>query len=385
VRDVFLPYNPVYSDYNESDKRYAVLWGGAGSGKSHATAQKHVVRALRNPGERFLIARQVARTCRASTFRLLLDVVRDLGVGCHVNASEMTIAFPNGSNILHAGLDDVEKLKSIAGITSVWIEEASEIKENDFHQVDLRLRGAVPTYRQVTTTFNPTSKRLWIKPWMEGLDADHRYELHTTWRDNQWVDEEYARVLAGLPEDMRAIYERGEWGEAIKGLIYPAWTTANSLGGAPDAYGLDFGFNHPNALIAIRLADPDLVVEELLYETHLKTPDLIERMKALNIRRDVPLFCDSARPDIIAEIQAAGFYALKANKEVDAGIQTVRKYNLQVVKGSQNLVNELHSYKWAELRDGTPTDKPIKFLDDALDALRYATHTLTTNASWGLW
>ena len=38
------------------------------------------------------------------------------------------------------GLDDVEKLKSIYDITGIWIEEASELEEGDFNQLDIRLR-----------------------------------------------------------------------------------------------------------------------------------------------------------------------------------------------------------------------------------------------------
>lgn len=334
-----------------------------------------------------LVVRQVAKTCRASTFRLLRDVVADLGVGASINRSEMILTFDNGSMLLHAGLDDVEKLKSIAGITSVWAEEATDIrKESDFDQIDLRLRGDVPTYRQFLSTFNPISKRHHLKRRMESISDDRKFVLHTTHRDNAFVDESYAEVLRSLPdENFRAIYERGEWGEDIKGLIYTDWDHRPTPDSPPDAYGLDFGFNHPNALIAIRLADPDLYVEEIIYETHLTTDDLIGRMIANDVRKDVPIYCDSARPDIIEALQRAGFYALLADKSVNAGINSVRRYKLHVDPASQNVVNELFSYKWGELRDGTPTDKPVKFHDDALDSLRYAVHTHLNTAGWGLW
>ena len=57
---------------------------------------------------------------------------------------DLRIAFPNGSEILFAGLDDVEKLKSIYDITGIWIEEASELLEADFNQLDIRLRTKFP-------------------------------------------------------------------------------------------------------------------------------------------------------------------------------------------------------------------------------------------------
>ena len=75
----------------------------------------------------------------------------------------MTITHLNGSQIIFAGLDDVEKLKSIDNITMMWIEEASEINQADFHQLDLRLRGATKYYKQIIFTFNPVDINHWLK------------------------------------------------------------------------------------------------------------------------------------------------------------------------------------------------------------------------------
>lgn len=387
MKRIKVTYNPAYSDFFQTESRYAVLYGGAGSGKSYAAAQKFVYRCLKTPGERILVVRHVLRTCRASTFRLLRDVLRTTATEAAVNRSDLAITFPNGSQILHAGLDDVEKLKSIAGVTSIWIEEATEISEDDFHQLDLRLRGDCPTYRQVVLTFNPISRRHWLKTWMEAQDC---YTLRTTHHDNKFVDDEYARVLSNLPdENFRAIYERGEWGEDVRGLIYPDFQVIPSEqmpDAAPDCYGLDFGFNNANALVALWLGDPYLVVDEVLYESHLTTPDLIRRMQDEGVSMEVPIYCDSARPDQIEELQRHGFYALPATKDVNAGIQSVKSNRLLVHHLAQNIINELHAYKWAEDRMGNPTDKPVKHSDHAMDAMRYGVHTHAGQAAnWGLW
>lgn len=60
---------------------------------------------------------------------------------CKINKTTQKIELPNGSIFLYAGLDDVEKLKSIAGITDIIIEEATEITAEDYNQLDLRLRA----------------------------------------------------------------------------------------------------------------------------------------------------------------------------------------------------------------------------------------------------
>ena len=75
----------------------------------------------------------------------------------------MTITAPNGSEIIFIGLDNSEKIKSIAGITSIWIEEATELTLQDFNQLDLRLRGETGLHKEVIFTFNPISDTHWIK------------------------------------------------------------------------------------------------------------------------------------------------------------------------------------------------------------------------------
>lgn len=68
--------------------------------------------------------------------------------------------FPNGSKFIFAGLDDQEKLKSIAGLTDAWLEESTEFTLDDFTQVDLRIRAMVPN-QQILLSFNPVSKANW--------------------------------------------------------------------------------------------------------------------------------------------------------------------------------------------------------------------------------
>ena len=91
-------YNPAYSGFFESEARYALLWGGRGSGKSYATAQKFVMRCLQNDRERILVYRKVLKSCRTSTFQLIRDVLSDMRIEATVNRVDMHIAFPRGSH-----------------------------------------------------------------------------------------------------------------------------------------------------------------------------------------------------------------------------------------------------------------------------------------------
>ena len=79
---------------------------------------------------------------------------------CKINNSTFSIELPNGSSFLFKGLDDSEKIKSITGITDIVIEEATEITQDEFTQLDLRLRAQEPNL-QIYLMFNPVSKMNW--------------------------------------------------------------------------------------------------------------------------------------------------------------------------------------------------------------------------------
>jgi len=138
--------------------RYEVLYGGSGSGKSVFATQKIVIRTVGEEKHRFLCIRKVANTLRSSVYQILIDCISDLGLRSEIEINKTEMRFTHtstGNEILLAGLDDVERLKSIAGITSIWVEEATELTEGDFDQIDLRLRGETANYKQIILSFNP--------------------------------------------------------------------------------------------------------------------------------------------------------------------------------------------------------------------------------------
>lgn len=377
-RDVHMKVLPAYERAFAFRGNYLVLYGGAGSGKSWMAAQKLVKRCIQTPGERFLVARKVARTLRHSCFKLLGDTLRryELTRLVKVNQTDMHMAFPNGSEIIHAGLDDVEKLKSLADPTGIWIEEATEVSEEDFVQLDLRVRGRTPTYKQVMLSFNPISSMHWLKQRFVDDPLPGSLVIHTTHRDNPYAGPEYAQKLAGIRDErLRAVYERGEWGQITKGLIYTDWQAVDEAPEGDVIYGLDFGFNNPSALVRVTNRDQDVWVEELLYESNMTNADLIARLESFGIDRHAPVYCDAAEPQRIQEIHRAGYNAKPADKDVLKGIDSIKARGLHVVRGSQNVVNELNTYKWVEDKDGNILDRPVKWMDHALDAMRYAVHT----------
>jgi phage terminase large subunit len=364
--------NYAYSQALDWKERYLTLYGGGGSGKSFAAAQKLVIRCLQGSGERILYTRKVGRTLRNSCFTLIRDVISTMGVpNVLVNKTEMSFTFPNGSELISSGLDDVEKLKSIHGVTSIWIEEATELTRQDFTQLDLRLRGETPSYKQILLTYNPVDIDHWLKTDHHDKPSDNHLILKTTFRDNAFIDSDYKRVLEDLQDaNYKRIYADGEWGVNDEGIIYTHYKVADLTGNAEETiYGLDFGYNNPTAFVRIDISDGANYVTEELYQSHITNQDLINIVKPIVGRATV--YCDSAEPQRIDELKKAGIRAKPAKKDVALGIDHVKRHPLYISPDSTNLINEIKAYKWREAKD----KEPLKFKDHLMDAMRYAIFT----------
>jgi len=218
--------NKTYKDFWLDQERFVIAYGGAGSSKSWTTGQKLLTRLMSEENHRILVVRKVARTLRVSVFQLFKDLIGGLGIesSFKINKSDMTITYlPNGSELLFYGLDDIEKLKSIQGITSIWIEEASETNEGDIAELNRRLRGETPYYKQIIITFNPISHLHWLKSRFFDNENAKVSIYKTTYKDNKFIDEEYKQELEDIKNyDLQQynIYALGEWGILNNNVVY---------------------------------------------------------------------------------------------------------------------------------------------------------------------
>jgi len=385
LRSLYKTMNAVYIPYLKDKARYFICYGGAGSGKSHFIAQKWLFRIvlgyMTGKKHKVLALRKTQPAVRRSVFALFQTYITRwrLNSLCKVNKQEMTITFSNGSEILCMGLDDPEKIKSIEGVTGIWVEEATEFTEEDITQLDLRLRGKTDSYKQIILSFNPISIESWIKARFFDAIVQNCTILKTTYRDNRFLDDEYISVLENIPDEMlKQIYKEGEWG-ILKGLIYTNWEVVKEF---PDfvkqtRYGLDFGYNHPSALIKCGIYDRDyLFIDEIVYQRELTNPQLIETIKNEIGVPSEDVVCDCAEPDRIQEFFNAGFNAYGCKKGKDSvrfGISKVKSFKkIYITERSVNVIKEIKQYKWKEDKNGKALDEPVDFMDDAMAAIRYA-------------
>ena len=372
--------NPVYQEFFENKNRYAILYGGAGSSKSYSIVQKMVMRILSEENHRFLIARKVATTLRVSVFQLFKDIISSIDMlhKFKINKSDMTITnLSNNSQLIFFGLDDVEKIKSIAGITGIFIEEASEISQADFEQLNLRLRGETQYYKQIILAFNPISVTNWNKIYWFDNPKEDSYILKTTYLDNYFIDEEYRKVLESLKHsnyDLFKVYALGLWG-TLRGVIYPKFTEIDEMPKIKfDDYGIgvDFGYTDPTAAVECGIAGNDLYLNELIYDTGLITKDIISKLP-----KETYIYCDAAEPDRIKEMTLDRLWAEGGIKDVMAGINRVKSYNIHITRSSVNVIRDMQTYSWKQDRDGNELDVPDHFHSHAPDAIRYMVATVT--------
>jgi len=214
-------FNKSFIELLDDEHRYLVLFGGAGSGKSYFIAERYIYKMLKQKQFNLLVVRNTGKTNRDSTYALFRQILIkwDLYKYFKVNESDLRIKCNlNGSEIIFAGLDDVEKLKSVTfskgELTDIWVEEASEIQESDFNQLDVRLRGK-GVKKQIVLSFNPIDINHWLKRKFIEKKDDNILVMHSTYKDNDFLDEDYKALLESYKDTDPYYYDvycLGNWG-----------------------------------------------------------------------------------------------------------------------------------------------------------------------------
>ena len=212
-------FNDVYLPYLENEDRYLIFYGGGSSGKSYFIAQKLIFHMIHPKRFNLLVVRQTGDTNRKSTFPLFKQVISNWNLSQYfkINESDMRIICTLTKNeIAFAGLDDVEKIKSITfangELTEIWVEEATECQEADINQLKVRLRGG-KSNKQMILSFNPINIQHWIKKHF--IDSGLATVCFSTYKDNKFLTDADKRALEDLrltDEYTYNVYCLGHWG-----------------------------------------------------------------------------------------------------------------------------------------------------------------------------
>lgn len=226
-------FNKNFKEVNESRKRYIVMKGSAGSGKSQNVSQSLAIKLsdMKYKGANLLCVRKIDDSNRESTFAQLKKAIYTIfgdrweEVWEIKNSPISLRCKTTGNTVIFRGMKDEgqrERVKSITNdngnITWIWVEEATELTEEDVDILDDRLRGKLDNpnlYYQMILTFNPVSATHWIKSKFFD-EPDENTLLHSsTYLQNRFIDEQYHIRMEKRkkrdPEGYR-VYALGEWG-----------------------------------------------------------------------------------------------------------------------------------------------------------------------------
>lgn len=203
-------------------RRYKVMHGGRGGGKSHTVAQVLLEMGTREQ-LRILCAREIQKSMRDSVHRLLKDYIVKLGLTAFYEVLDTEIRGVNGTLFLFAGLQShtVDSIKSFEGVDRVWIEEAHAISKKS-------LDTLIPTIRkdgsEIWMTLNPDMETDEVYQRFIATPSPDTWVCQVNWRDNPWfpqvLEEERQKAKRSmLAEDYAHIWE-GRARRVAAGAIY---------------------------------------------------------------------------------------------------------------------------------------------------------------------
>lgn len=343
--------------------------------------QMFLVKMLAESHKVITVARKTLPALKGSAYRDWLEILNTNNLYNPANHNKSELIYTIGTNeIEFISVDNFDKVKGRKR-DYLFCNEANELTWDDYKQLAIR------TNRQIYLDLNPShSPDHWIETKIR--TRKDITIIHSTYKDNPFLPQpiiDEIEDLQNTDQNLWRIYGLGIMGLA-EDRIYTHFKLCDDLPEEYDerVYGLDFGFNHPTSLTEVRVKDGVIYAKEIIYESHLTNAMLIDKMNALDISKTDYIYGDSEDPNRIEEIRIAGYciYAVeKGADSVKSGIDNLKSKQVFITKDSLNALKELNTYSWKKKPDGTILDEPVKFKDDFVDSLRYATWSIRNKQS----
>lgn len=405
-KEVVFALNDHFYDFIDNwEHKFYFLVGGYGSSKSYHVAVK-LIKKLLQEKRKALVIREVFDTIRDSCFDLLEEVANAMGVEEYLTftTSPMQVRFKNGSRIIFKGMDKPAKLKSLNGVSVVWIEECSEVKYEGFKEILGRLRHPTLSNHIILST-NPVSKSNWCyKHFFQDrknnvliLDDEELYRKrimivgntyyhHSTVDDNFFVPASYVEQLDDLQihdPDLYRVARKGRFG--INGtLVFPQFEIQphkkvlelmKAVKSPLEKNGMDFGFvTSYNAALRMLIDHEEkiLYIYKEYYSRNKTDPEIAEDMEDW---KDIVIKADCAEPKAIKFYKQAGF-RMKACKKFKGSrsmyTKKVKRFKKIICSDAcPNTIDELKELTFAVDKDGEIIEDEFNIDPHTLSAIWY--------------
>lgn len=375
---------PRWAQQLFTPSRFKAMWGGRGGGKSRSVASALVLRALQAP-ERVLCAREVQKSIKDSSKRLLDDEIERMGVRAFFDSTESEIRGANGSLFIFTGLrGNASQVKSLEGVTIAWVDEAQTITQAS-------LDTLIPTIRapksEIWLTWNPLRAE-------DPVDAMFRADvlppdamvIEVQHDDNPWFPDELRQQMEwqrARDYDKYLHIWRGAYWQNSEARVFKNWRVGaeaefENVGVAEYRLGADFGYSiDPSCLVRCYLRGQSLFIDYEAYKIGCEIVQLPELFSSVPESEKWPIIADSSRPETISYLRQHGFPrilpSVKGAGSVEEGISFLQSFDIVVHPRCTHVADELgtYSYKLDKL-----TGEPIPVLEDKnnhlIDAIRYA-------------
>ena len=402
---VFTLNDHFYDFIDDWEHKFYFLVGGYGSSKSYHVAVK-LIKKLLQEKRKALVIREVFDTIRDSCFDLLEEIANAMGVEEYLafTTSPMQVRFKNGSRIIFKGMDKPAKLKSLNGVSIVWIEECSEVKYEGFKEILGRLRHPTLSNHIILST-NPVSKSNWCYKYFFQdrknnvlvLDDEELYKKrimivgntyyhHSTVDDNFFVPASYVEQLDDLQvhdPDLYRVARKGQFG--INGtLVFPQFEVQphekvlelmKTVKKPLEKNGMDFGFvTSYNAALRMLIDHEEkiLYIYREYYSRNKTDPEIAEDMEDW---KDIVIKADCAEPKAIKFYKQAGF-RMKACKKFKGSrsmyTKKVKRFKKIICSDAcPNTIDELKELTFAVDKDGEIIEDEFNIDPHTLSAIWY--------------
>lgn len=395
--------NEVYLPLFTKTPRYIILMGGRGAGRSTVASQYALAKLAAKEYFRCAIMRYILGNIRNSIYREIIDRAQENNVFDKLDVNDTSMVLRYGSNSINAvgfkksSGDQTSKLKSLANYNVVIIEEADEIPEEDFIQLDDTLR-TLKADITIVLLLNPPSKSHWIiKRWFNlkpaGVkdfyvpelrkDAKHTIFIHSSYLDNK---KNLSQQTIDSYEAYRFSKSNHYWGmikglvaEVVRGKIYSKWERVDKIPHEARLvrYWVDWGYtNDPTSIGAIYKYNGAFILDEIAYAKGMSNEAIIATFDNLD---KALIIADSSEPKSIDALIAAGLTVVGSQKGSDSirhGIDIVKLQKMSVTARSEHIWFEYENYAWLENKEGEALNEPRPGNDHAMDGIRYGITSL---------
>jgi PBSX family phage terminase large subunit len=379
IKDILTPKQyEVFINWLKNKPRHAILEGSIRSGKTVLGIIIWQYLISKTTNKLYIMTGQTIGSLKRN---VLDELQKFFDIDTHLNINNEFKMY--GNKVACFGSDKSDSYKSMHGLTAAgWY--ANEVVLSHQNSVLEAFARCSDADSRIIWETNPDKNTHYIKTdyinksgsqFKDGKTNIINY--HFKLEDNSYLDTNYIESLKqSIPKG--TYYDRmilGLW-KANDKAVYSNYKIVSTI---PDekeiddyCYGLDFGWSNPCALTKIMWVDGDVYIQGLLYESYLKTSELIEKLKVLIFDKDKQIYCDHDL-ERIQELKDAGFNAMPAEKgqgSVMAGINYCRQFKLKIISSDSNLVYEIENYELKSNSKGEILEEPIKFKDHYLDSFR---------------